>query len=32
VQKAVDANQVTGDVGGKLGTRECGEFIVAQIG
>jgi len=31
VQKAVDANQVTGDVGGKLGTRENGDFIVSQI-
>jgi len=31
VQKAVDANQVTGDIGGKLGTRECGDFIVSQI-
>jgi 3-isopropylmalate dehydrogenase len=31
VQKAVDENQVTGDVGGKLGTRECGDFIVNAI-
>jgi len=31
VQKAVDENQVTGDIGGKLGTRECGDFIAAQI-
>jgi len=32
VQKAVDENQVTGDVGGKLGTRECGDFVVNAIG
>ncbi len=32
VQKAVDENQVTGDIGGKLGTRECGDFVVAAIG
>jgi 3-isopropylmalate dehydrogenase len=32
VQKAVDENQVTGDIGGKLGTKECGEFIAEQIG
>lgn len=32
VQKAVNENQVTSDVGGKLGTKECGEFIVGQIG
>jgi 3-isopropylmalate dehydrogenase len=31
VQKAVDENQVTGDVGGKLGTRECGDFVVNAI-
>jgi len=31
VQKAADENQVTGDVGGKLGTRECGDFIVNAI-
>ena len=32
VQKAVDESQVTGDVGGKLGTRECGDFVVEAIG
>ena len=32
VQKAVDENQVTGDIGGKLGTRECGDFVVAAMG
>jgi len=32
VQKAVDENQVTSDIGGKLGTKECGEFIAGQIG
>jgi len=31
VQKAVNENQVTSDIGGKLGTRECGEFIAAQV-
>jgi len=31
VQKAVDENQVTGDIGGKLGTRECGDFVVHAI-
>ncbi len=31
VQRAVDENQVTGDIGGKLGTKECGEFIAAAI-
>jgi 3-isopropylmalate dehydrogenase len=31
VQKAVDENQVTGDIGGKLGTRECGDFVVNSI-
>jgi 3-isopropylmalate dehydrogenase len=31
VQKAVDEKQVTADVGGNLGTRECGNFVVAQI-
>jgi 3-isopropylmalate dehydrogenase len=31
VQKAVDENQVTGDIGGKLGTRECGDFVVNAI-
>lgn len=32
VQTAVNENQVTGDVGGKLGTRECGDFVVNAIG
>ncbi len=31
VQKAVDENQVTGDIGGNLGTRECGDFVAGQI-
>lgn len=31
VQKAVNENQVTADIGGKLGTKECGEFIMKQI-
>lgn len=31
VAKAVRENQVTADVGGKLGTREAGDFIAAQI-
>lgn len=32
VQHAVNENQVTGDIGGKLGTRECGDFVVAAMG
>ncbi|MBV6506430.1 MAG: Homoisocitrate dehydrogenase [Syntrophorhabdaceae bacterium] len=32
VQTAVNESQVTGDVGGKLGTRECGDFVVNAIG
>ena len=31
VQRAVDENQVTADVGGSLGTRACGEFIRAAV-
>ena len=31
VQKAVDENQVTGDIGGNLGARECGDFVAGQI-
>lgn len=31
VQKAVDENQVTGDIGGNLGTCECGDFVAGQI-
>ena len=31
ILKAVRENQVTPDVGGKLGTREAGEFIAQQI-
>jgi isocitrate/isopropylmalate dehydrogenase len=31
VQKAVNENQVTADIGGKLGTRECGDFVVGQV-
>ncbi|MCG3157010.1 MAG: 3-isopropylmalate dehydrogenase [bacterium] len=31
VQRAVDENQVTADIGGRLGTRECGDFIAAQL-
>jgi 3-isopropylmalate dehydrogenase len=32
VQKAVDEKQVTADIGGNLGTKECGDFVVSQIG
>jgi 3-isopropylmalate dehydrogenase len=31
ILKAVRENQVTADIGGKLGTREAGEFIAQQI-
>lgn len=31
IQRAVDENQVTADIGGRLGTRECGDFIAAQL-
>ena len=31
VLRAVKENQVTGDVGGKLGTREAGDFIAAAV-
>jgi 3-isopropylmalate dehydrogenase len=31
VLKAVKENQVTPDIGGKLGTREAGDFIVHQL-
>lgn len=31
VQHAVDENQVTADIGGRLGTRECGDFIAARL-
>jgi len=31
VQQAVDECQVTADVGGKLGTRECGDYIVSLL-
>ncbi|MGH9408672.1 MAG: isocitrate/isopropylmalate dehydrogenase family protein [Vicinamibacterales bacterium] len=31
VLKAVKENQVTPDIGGKLGTREAGEFIARQL-
>jgi len=31
VRRAVEENQVTADIGGKLGTRECGDFIAAQL-
>ncbi|MCK6557812.1 3-isopropylmalate dehydrogenase [candidate division KSB1 bacterium] len=31
VQRAVDENQVTADIGGRLGTRECGDFIAARL-
>ncbi|MDZ7269105.1 MAG: 3-isopropylmalate dehydrogenase [candidate division KSB1 bacterium] len=31
VQRAVEENQVTADIGGRLGTRECGDFIAAQL-
>jgi 3-isopropylmalate dehydrogenase len=31
VLKAVRENQVTQDIGGRLGTREAGDFIVAAI-
>jgi isocitrate/isopropylmalate dehydrogenase len=31
VLKAVRENQVTADIGGKLGTREAGDYIAAAI-
>jgi 3-isopropylmalate dehydrogenase len=31
IAKAVRENQVTTDIGGKLGTREAGDFIIHQI-
>jgi 3-isopropylmalate dehydrogenase len=31
VQQAVVEKQITADVGGQLGTRECGDFVVTQI-
>jgi 3-isopropylmalate dehydrogenase len=31
VQHAVDENQVTADIGGHLGTRECGEYIANWV-
>jgi isocitrate/isopropylmalate dehydrogenase len=31
VLKAVRDNQVTSDIGGRLGTREAGDFIAANI-
>lgn len=31
VQQAVDEKQVTEDVGGRLGTRECGDYITARL-
>jgi isocitrate/isopropylmalate dehydrogenase len=31
VLKAVQERQVTADIGGKLGTREAGDFIAAAI-
>ncbi|MBC6951328.1 isocitrate/isopropylmalate dehydrogenase family protein [candidate division KSB1 bacterium] len=31
VQQAVDENQVTADIGGKLGTKECGDFIASRV-
>ena len=31
ILKAVRENQVTPDIGGKLGTREAGDFIAGQI-
>ncbi len=31
VQQAVDECQVTADIGGKLGTRECGDYIVSLL-
>ncbi|MGH7597732.1 MAG: isocitrate/isopropylmalate family dehydrogenase, partial [bacterium] len=32
VQKSVDEKQVTADIGGNLGTKECGDFVASQIG
>jgi 3-isopropylmalate dehydrogenase len=31
VQTAIDQNQLTVEIGGKLGTREVGDFIAANI-
>lgn len=31
VAHAVNENQVTADIGGKLGTRECGDYITALL-
>jgi 3-isopropylmalate dehydrogenase len=31
VQKAVNESQVTTDVGGRLGTKECGDYVMSQI-
>jgi 3-isopropylmalate dehydrogenase len=31
VLRAVKENQVTSDVGGKLGTREAGDFVAAAV-
>lgn len=31
VQQAVDESQVTADIGGKLGTRECGDYVVEVL-
>ena len=31
VQQAVNESQVTADIGGKFGTRECGDYIVALL-
>lgn len=31
IQQAVDENQVTADIGGKLGTKECGDFVASRV-
>jgi isocitrate/isopropylmalate dehydrogenase len=31
VLQAVKENQVTSDIGGQLGTREAGDYIVASV-
>jgi 3-isopropylmalate dehydrogenase len=31
VEAAVRENQTTPDIGGSLGTRECGDFIAREI-
>jgi isocitrate/isopropylmalate dehydrogenase len=31
ILRAVNDNKVTTDIGGKLGTREAGDFIASQV-